>query len=45
VYWNLRAARQEQADALLLEGIEARVSRTVPAAMEPLVVPHTGEPR
>ena len=45
VYQNLRAAHQQRADALLLEGIEARVSRTVPAAMEPLAAPPTGELR
>ena len=45
VYRNLAAARQEREDALLLEGVDRRVSRTVPAAMEPLVQPRMGEAR
>ena len=37
--------RQEEADALLLERVEAGVSRGVPAAMEPLLHPKIGEAR
>jgi hypothetical protein len=44
VYQNVRTARQERADALLLEGVESRVSRSVPRAMEPLAQPQ-GEVR
>ena len=45
VYQSVRAARQERTDALLLEGVESRVSRSVPSAMEPLVQPQVGESR
>jgi hypothetical protein len=45
VYQNMRAARQEREDALLLEAVQARVSRAVPTAMEPLVQPQLGEAR
>jgi hypothetical protein len=44
IYRSVREARRERADNLLLEGVEARVSRTVPRAMEPLVQPQ-GESR
>jgi hypothetical protein len=40
VYWNARqqrAAEQARADELLLERIDASLSRTVPASMEPLM--------
>jgi len=37
--------RPEQDDALLLERVESRVSRTVPEAMEPLLRPQIGENR
>jgi hypothetical protein len=36
VLYRAREARRERADALLLEGVDRRLSRTVPAAMEPL---------
>jgi hypothetical protein len=38
-------ARQERDDALLLERVESRVSRTVPEAMEPLLQAQIGETR
>jgi hypothetical protein len=40
VYWNARqqrAAQQAKADELLLERIDAGLSRSVPASMEPLM--------
>jgi hypothetical protein len=40
VYWNARqqrAAEQAKADELLLERIDAGLSRSVPASMEPLM--------
>ena len=40
VYWNVRqerAAEQARADELLLQHIEAGLSRSVPASMEPLM--------
>ena len=40
VYWNARqqrAAEQAQADELLLQRIDASLSRSVPASMEPLM--------
>jgi hypothetical protein len=38
-----RDARQERADAVLLERVGSHVSRTVPLAMEPLMHPAAGE--
>jgi hypothetical protein len=43
VYQSVREARRDRADTLLLEGIGTRVSRRVPAAMEPLMAPAVGE--
>jgi len=37
--------RREQDDALLLERVASRVSRTVPEAMQPLLRPQIGENR
>jgi hypothetical protein len=36
-YRGVRDERQEKADALLMDGVESRVNRLVPIAMEPLV--------
>jgi hypothetical protein len=36
-YRDVRDERQEKADALLIDGVESRVNRLVPIAMEPLV--------
>ena len=43
VYKSARDARQSDADALLLERVEAGISRDVPMAMEPLLNPDRGE--
>jgi hypothetical protein len=43
LYKAARDARQAEADALLLERVEAGVSRVVPAAMEPLLQPQLGD--
>jgi hypothetical protein len=40
--YKAREARQEQADALLLERVSTHVSRTVPQALEPLMNPEPG---
>ena len=45
LYKASRDARQERSDALLLERVEAGVSRHVPAAMTPLMQPDAGENR
>jgi hypothetical protein len=45
LYKAARDARRERADALFLEGVGTRVSRVVPAAMEPLMHPQAGEPQ
>jgi hypothetical protein len=42
-YKSARDARQSEADALLLERVEAGISRDVPMAMEPLLNPDRGE--
>ena len=44
-YHIAQLTRQTVADALLLEGVESRVSRTVPESMECLMGPQTGEYR
>jgi hypothetical protein len=41
--YKAREARQEQADALLLERVSSHVSRTVPQALEPLIHPGPGD--
>jgi hypothetical protein len=47
IYKNVKDQRKEaaaKADALLLEGVETRISRAVPKAMEPLLEPNDPPP-
>ena len=39
-YERARDARRDESDAVLMEGIESRVGRVIPVAMEPLIQSH-----
>jgi hypothetical protein len=45
LYTELRDARREKADALLMEKVENRIWRVVPVAMEPLIQSQPEESR